>query len=179
MGDYPCEGERGTPPSLLPQERAIFKDLPPGTQPRYPEDGVMKRLVVLVGFAVVAVTVQVDSAIADAPSMKQALFDPKGHEMDWSCGGKTGRSLVFFREDGKRIVTDIRVIDIEDVDINNPVHYGSGSCTTDARLTDTGIIFNGCGSVARDIPLTYDPEDRKTPFKGSGVNCPRIELGPR
>ena len=139
----------------------------------------MKRLGVLVGFAVVAAIVQVDSARADAPSMKQVLFDPKGLDMDWSCGGKSGRSLVFFREDGKRIVTDIRVIDIEDVDINNPVHYGSESCTTDVRLTDNGIVFNGCSSAGRDIPLAYDPENRKTPFKGSGVNRPRIELGPR
>ena len=139
----------------------------------------MKRLVVLFGFSVVAVTAQADCATADAPSMKQVLFDPKGLDMDWSCGGKSGRSLVFFREDGKRIVTDIRVIDIEGVDINNPAPYGSESCTTDARLTDNGIIFNGCSSAGRDIPLAYDPENRKTPFKGSGVNCPRIELGSR
>jgi hypothetical protein len=42
-----------------------------------------------------------------------------------------------------------------------------------------GINIKGCGSASRDIPLAYDPGNKKTPFKGSGVNCPRIELRPR
>jgi hypothetical protein len=140
----------------------------------------MKRLVVLVVFAVVAVMVQADCAMAeDAPSMKQVLLNPKGFDMDWSCGGKSGRSIVFFREDGKKIIADINVVDVKDVDINNPINYGLESCTTDAKLTDNGIIFNGCSSASRVIPLAYDQGNKKTPFKGSGVNCPRIELSPR
>jgi hypothetical protein len=162
----------------------------------------MKRLVVLVVFAVVAVMVQVNCAMAEtkrsegmvtpvkedqtikgqgvvAPSMKQVLFNRKGFDMDWFCGGKSGRSVVFFREDGKKIVADIRVVDIKDVDINNPIHYGSESCTTEAKLTDNGIIFNGCNPASRDIPLAYDPLNEITPFKGSGVNCPSIALSPR
>jgi len=55
--------------------------------------------------------------------------------------------------------------------------------TTPARTIvmalSNGIIFNGCSSTSRDIPLAYDPGNKKTPFKGSGVNCPRIELSPR
>jgi hypothetical protein len=35
-----------------------------------------------------------------------------------------------------------------------------------------GRVRGGCGDVA-------DPGNKKTPFKGSGVNCPRIELSPR
>ena len=162
----------------------------------------MKRLVVMVVFAVVAVMVQVDCAMAetkrsegtvtqvkedqtikgqgvDAPSMKQVLLNPKGFDMDWFCGDKAGRSIVFFREDGKKIVADINVVDIKDIDINNPIHYGSESCTTDATLTDNGIIFNGCNPANREIPLAYDPGNKKTPFKGSGRNCPMIELSPR
>ena len=56
--------------------------------------------------------------------------------------------------------------------------------TTPARTIvmalSNGIIFNGCSSTtSRDTPLAYDPGNKKTPFKGSGVNCPRIELSPR
>jgi hypothetical protein len=165
----------------------------------------MKRLVVLVVFAVVAVMVQVDCAMAemkrsegmvtpvkedqiirgqkvDAPSMEQVLLNPRGFDMDWSCSGKSGHSRVFFlREDEKiveKFVVDIRVVDIENVDINNPINFGAESCTTYAKLTDKGIIFNGCSSASWNIPLAYDPGNEKTPFKGSGVNCPRIELSP-
>jgi len=42
-----------------------------------------------------------------------------------------------------------------------------------------GINFNGCSSYSRDIPLSCDPGNKKTPSKGSGVNCPRIEFSPR
>ena len=42
-----------------------------------------------------------------------------------------------------------------------------------------GIIFYGCGYASRDIPLDYDSGNKKSPFKGSGVNCPRIELSTR
>jgi hypothetical protein len=162
----------------------------------------MKRLVVLVVFAVVAVMVQVDCAMAetkrsegmvtpvkedqiikgqgvDAPSMEQVLFNPRGFDMDWSCSGKSGHSRVFFLREDEKIVVDIRVVDIENVDINNPINFGAESCTTFAKLTDKGIIFNGCSSASWDIPLAYDPGNKKTPFKGSGVNCPRIELSPR
>jgi hypothetical protein len=55
--------------------------------------------------------------------------------------------------------------------------------TTPARIIvmalSNGIIFNGCSSASRDIPLAYDPGSKKTTSKGSGVNCPRIELSPR
>lgn len=162
----------------------------------------MKRLVVLVVFAVVAVMAQVDSAIAetknpeglvtpvkedhvikgkgvDAPSMEQVLLNPKGFDMVWSCGGKSGRSRVFFLREGEAISAQIVVVDIENVDINNPINFGAESCTTYEKLTDKGIIFNGCSSASWDIPLAYDPGNKKTPFKGSGVNCPRIELSPR
>lgn len=163
----------------------------------------MKRLVVLVVFAVVAVMVLVGFATAEtkgseekisqinedqtnkgqvtyaSSSMKQALLDPKGFDMMWSCGGRSGWSRVLFREDGKKIVADITVVEIENVDINKPENYGPERCTTEAKLTDNGVIFNGCSSASRDIPLAYDPENKITPFKGSGPDCPRIELSPR
>jgi hypothetical protein len=162
----------------------------------------MKRLVVLVVFAVVAVMVQVDCAMAetkrsegmatpvkedqiikgqgvDAPSMEQVLLNPRGFDMVWTCGGKSGHSRVFFLREGEAISAQIVVVDIENVDINNPINFGAESCTTNAKLTDKGIIFNGCSKASWDIPLAYDPGNKKTPFKGSGVNCPRIELSPR
>ena len=50
--------------------------------------------------------------------------------------------------------------------------------TTPARTIvmalSNGIIFKGCSSASRDIPLNYDPGNKKTPLKGSGVNCPRL-----
>jgi len=156
------------------------------TQPLNHEENVMKRLVVLAVFAMVAVMVQFDYVMAqtkdhgvDAPSMKQVLLNPKGFDMVWSCGGRSGWSRVFFQDDGKKIVADITVVDIKDVDINNPEYFGPERCTTDTELTDKGIIFNGCSSASRNIPLTYDPGNKKTPFKGSGPNCPKIELSPR
>lgn len=162
----------------------------------------MKRLVVLVMFAVVAMMVLVDCAMAetkrsdgmvtpvkvdqaikgqgaDVPSMEQVLLHPRGFDMDWSCGGKSGHSRVFFLREGEKIVADIRVVDVEDVDINNPINFGAESCTSYAELRDGGIIFYGCRSDSWNIPLAYDPGNKKTPFKGSGVNCPRIELSPR
>jgi hypothetical protein len=162
----------------------------------------MKRLVVLVVFAVVALMVRVDCAMAetkrsdemvtpakedqtiksqgmDAPSMQQVLLNPRGFDMDWSCGGKSGHSRVFFLREDEKIVADIRVVDIEDVDINNPINFGAESCTSYVELRDSGIIFFGCRSDSWNIPLAYDPGNKKTPFKGSGVNCPRIELSPR
>jgi len=162
----------------------------------------MKRLLLLVVFVLVAVMVQADCAMAEtkdsvgmvtpvkedqtsrsqgveAPSMKQVLLNPRGFDMDWSCGGKTGHSRVFFLENGETIVAEIRVVDIDNVDINNPINFGSESCTSYSKLTDTGIIFFGCRSVSWDIPLAYDPGNRKTPFKGGGVDCQRIALSPR
>lgn len=162
----------------------------------------MKRLAVLVVFAVVAVMAQVDCALAetkkpegmatpvkedqtvtgqaaDAPSMLQILLNPKGFDMYWTCGDKSGHSRVFLFREGEKIVADIRVVDIENTDINNPVNFGAESCTSYAKLTDNGIIFNGCNPASWDIPLAYDQGDKKTPFKGSGVNCPMIALSPR
>ena len=159
----------------------------------------MKRLVVLVVIAVVAVMVQVDCAMAetkrsegmvtpvkedqtikgkgvDAPSMEQVLLNPQGFNMEWSCGGKIGHSRVFFLRKDEKIYAEIRVIDIETVDINNPVNFGAESCTTFQELRENGIIFFGCTSASWNIPLAYDPGDKKTPFKGSGVDCPKIEL---
>ena len=161
----------------------------------------MKRLVVLVVFAVVAVMVQVDSAMAEtkgpegmvtpvkedqtikgkevgAPSMVEVLLNPQGFNMDWICGGKSGHSRVFFLRKDEKIVAEIRVIDIDTVDINNPVNFGAESCTTFQELRDNEIIFFGCTSASWNIPLAYYPEDKKTPFSGSGVNCPRIALSP-
>lgn len=147
----------------------------------------MKRLAALVVFAVVSVTMQTDFATAepkksekaDAPTMKEVLFNPKGFDMAWVCGGKSGHSRVFFIREGETIVSEIRVVDIENVDINNPINFGAESCTSYAKLADGGIIFYGCRSDSWDIPLTYDPGNRSTPFKGSGVNCSSIALSPR
>ena len=161
----------------------------------------MKRLVVLVLFAMVAVMVHADCAMAetkgpegmvrpvkedqtikgegvDAPSMEQVLLNPRGFDMEWSCGGKTGHSRVFFLRKDEKIIAEIRVIDIDSVDINNPVNFGAESCTTFQELRDNGIVFFGCTSASWNIPLAYDPGDKKTPFKGGVVDCPRIALSP-
>lgn len=82
----------------------------------------------------------------------------------------------FSLEKNKSIVAEIRVIDIENLDINDPINFGTESCTSYAKLTDKGIVFYGWSSVSRDIPLAYDPGDRSTPFKGGGPNCTRIAL---
>ena len=136
----------------------------------------------LVVFAVIAVMVQVGCATAEtyaSASMKQELLHPKGFDMIWSCGGRSGWSRVFFQEDNEKIVADIAVVDIEDVDINKPENFGPERCTTEAKLTDNGVIFHGCSSAGRDVSLAYDPGNKLTPFKGSGPDCPRIELNPR
>jgi hypothetical protein len=161
----------------------------------------MKRLALLVVLAVVAVLVQIDCAMAEtkgsggmvtsakedqtalgqgvnAPSMQQVLFNPRGFDMDWSCGGKSGHSRVFFLQEGEKIVTEIRVVDIENVDINNPINFGAESCTSYAKWSNSGIVFYGCRSASWDVPLAYDPGNKKTPFKGSGVDCPSIALSP-
>ena len=138
----------------------------------------MKRLVMLVVLAVIVVMAQVDCAMAeDAPSMEQVLLNPQGFTMDWSCGGNTGHSRVLFLRKDEKIIAEIRVIDIENVDINNPVNFGAESCTTFQELRDNGIIFFGCTSATWNIPLAFDPRNKKTPFKGSGENC-KIELSP-
>jgi hypothetical protein len=148
----------------------------------------MKRLVLLVVFAVVAVMVQVDCTMAETkavmgqgvntPSMEQVLLNSKGFDMDWNCGGKSGHSRVFFLRKDEKISADIRVIEIDSVDINNPVNFGAESCTTFQELRENGIVFFGCTSAFWNIPLAYDPGNKKTPFKGSGENCPKIELSP-
>ena len=142
----------------------------------------MKRLVVsavFAVFAVFAVMVQVDSAMAvDAASMEQVLLNPRGFDVDWTCGGKSGHSRVIFLREAEKIVAEIRVVDIENADINNPINYGAESCTSYAKLTDSGIIFYGCSSASWDIPLTYDPGNKEIPFKGSGPNCSKIALSP-
>lgn len=163
----------------------------------------MKRLVGLVVFAVVAVMVVFGFASAEtkgpeekisqvkedqthkgqgtyaSASMKQDLLHPNGFDMIWSYGGRSGWSRVFFRDDGEKIVADIKVVDIENVDINQQEFYTSESCTGNAKLTDNGVIFDGCSNASRDILLAYDPGNKLTPFKGSGPDCPRIELSPR
>jgi hypothetical protein len=139
----------------------------------------MKRLVVLAVVAVVAVMVQIDCTMAaDAPSMEQVLLNPQGFIMEWTCGGKSGNSRVFFLRKDEKIIAEIRVIDVDSIDVNNPVNFGAESCTTFQELRDNGIIFFGCTSASWNIPLAYDPGNKKTPFKGSGVNCPKIEFHP-
>ena len=168
-----------------------------------PKEGVMKRLVVLVGFAVIAVMVRVDCAIAETKgaeekitqtkedqtkkiqetlrsvSMKQALLDPKGLDMHWTCGGRSGWSRVSFKEDDKKIVADITVVEVENIDINRPENFGPERCTTENKLTETGLIFNGCSPAMHDIPLAYTPESKIIVFKASGPDCPKVELSPR
>ena len=148
----------------------------------------MKRLVVLVVSAVVAVMLQVDCAMAeekgpegmvtpvkedqtikgkgvDAPSMEEVLLNPKGFNMEWSCGGKSGHSRVFFIRQDQKIFAEIRVIDIEAVDINNPVNFGAESCSTFQELRVNEIVFFGCTPASWNIPLAYDPGDKKTPLR--------------
>jgi hypothetical protein len=146
----------------------------------------MKRLVVLVVFAVVGVMVQVDCAMAqtkgqevDAPSMKQVLLNPKGFDMNYSCQSRSGWSRVFFQDDGKKIVADITVVNIKNVDINKPENFLLESCTGDAQLIAGGVMFTGCSDESRNVFLAYDPGNKKTPFRGSGRDCPSIELSPR
>lgn len=114
----------------------------------------------------------------EATSIKQALLIPHGFQMEWSCGAKTGHSRVYFLEKNENIVAEIRVVDIENVDINNPINFGAESCTSYAKLTDKGIIFYGCNSASWDVPLTYDAGDKDTPFKGGGRDCQNIALRP-
>ena len=146
----------------------------------------MKRLVVLVVCAAVAVMVQIDCAMAqkkgqgvDAPSMKQVLFNPKGFDMHYSCHSRSGWSRVFFHEEGKKILADITVVDIKNVDINKSENFMLESCTGHAQLMQDGVMFTGCSDESRNIFLAYDPGNMKTTFKGSGRDCPSIELSPR
>ena len=89
-------------------------------------------------------------------SMKQVMLNPKGFNMDWNCRGMLGRSSVVFRDVGSKIVVDID-------------SYGMGGCTTDVKITDNGILFDGCRE--RDFVLTYDPGN-PIPFKGRNrVGC--------
>lgn len=162
----------------------------------------MKQLAVLVVFTVIAVMTQVDGSMAetkspgetvtaakadqtikgqgvDAASIRQALLNPKGFDMDYSCLSRSGHSRVFFREDGQKIVTDISVVDIKNVDINKTGNFELESCTNNAQLTEGGVMFNGCSDESRNVFLAYDPGDRKASFKGSGRDCAKIELSPR
>jgi hypothetical protein len=147
---------------------------------------MMKRLVVVVVVAVVAVMVRVDCAMAqtkgqgvDAPSIKQVLLDRKGFDMHYSCRSRSGWSRVFFHEDGKKILADVTVVDIKNVDINKSENFMLESCTGGAQLMDDGIMFTGCSDESRNIFLAYDPGNMKAPFKGSGRDCASIELSPR
>jgi hypothetical protein len=153
----------------------------------------MKRFVLLIVFAMAGMMVLVSCATmepkkseekispvkqaqantvqgADASSsMKQVLLNPKGFYMRWTCHGNSGISTVVFREDANDLVA---VID-------NSRNSRLLSCTSDAKFTDNGIIFNGCNVGSRDIPLTYDPGNKETPFKGSkGGACSSVELSP-
>jgi len=162
----------------------------------------MKRLVLVVVIAVVAVMVQVDCAMAetkrpegmatpvkedktnkgqgvDASSMKQVLLNPKGFDMNYSCQSRSGWSRVFFQNDGKKIVADITVVDIHNVDTNKSENFMLESCTGGAQLMADGVMFTGCSDESRNIFLAYDPGNKKTPFRGSGRDCPSIELSPR
>ncbi|HEX9206399.1 MAG TPA: hypothetical protein VF853_10795 [Candidatus Deferrimicrobiaceae bacterium] len=61
--------------------------------------------------------------------------------MEWSCGTITGHSRVFSLEKNESFVAEIRVIDIGNLDINNPINIGTESYTSYAKLTDKGIGF--------------------------------------
>ncbi len=139
----------------------------------------MKRrgIIILIVCVFVGVIAGTGHAV-EAPSIKQALLIPKGFDLEWLCGARSGHSRVIFLEEEEKIIAEIRVIDIENVDINNPVNFGAESCSSYAKLTDKGIIFYGCNPVMWDIPLAYDPGDTNTPFKGSGRECAKISLIP-
>jgi len=146
----------------------------------------MKRLVALGVFAVVGVMVQVDCAMAqtkgqtvDTQSMTQVLLNPKGFDMIYSCQSRSGWSRVFFQDDGKKIVADITVANIKNVDTNKPENFMLESCTGSAQLMSDGVMFTGCSDESRNIFLAYDTGNKKTPFRGSGRDCPSIELSPR
>jgi hypothetical protein len=135
----------------------------------------MKQLGVMVVFAMVAAIVPVGADAVQAadtsPPMKQVLLNPKGFDMTWTCNasyGATidGRSHIVFRQDGDTIA----------VEINSYMH---GGCNSQAVLTDNTVMFDGCHIASHYTTLSYDPGNKKTPFKGTGWDCPRVELSPR
>ena len=135
----------------------------------------MKRLGVLVVFAMVAVTVPVDADEVQAedtsPPMKQVLLNPNGFDMAWTCNASygasiDGRSHIVFRQDGNTVI----------VEIDSNMY---GRCNSQAALTDNTVMFDGCHIASHNTTLSYDPGNKKTPFKGTGWDCPRVELRPR
>ena len=135
----------------------------------------MKQLGAMVVFAMVAVMVPVGAnevqAADTSPPMKQVLLNPKGFDMTWTCiasYGATvdGRSHIVFRQDGNTIA----------VEINSYTH---GGCNSQAVLTDNTVMFDGCHIASHYTILSYDTGNKITPFKGTGWDCPRVELSPR
>lgn len=87
---------------------------------------------------------------------RQALLNPSGFNVDWNCGGSTGRSFVTFREDGEKIVVDIS-------------NYGRGACKSEAKMTDSGLVWDGCKDTG--IAMSFDASNKGIPFKGQSSRC--------
>jgi hypothetical protein len=97
-----------------------------------------------------------ESAGGSQLTARQALLNPSGFNVDWNCGGSSGRSHVTFGEDGEKIV----------IDINN---YGRGSCKSEAKMTDSGIAWDGCKDTG--IVMSFDASNKEIPFKGQSSRC--------
>lgn len=94
---------------------------------------------------------------AGAPlSARQAALNPNGFNVDWNCGGSSGRSYLTFRDEGEKIV----------VDINN---YARGACKSEAKITESSFTFDGCRDTG--IIVSYDPSNIETPFKAQSPRC--------
>jgi hypothetical protein len=96
------------------------------------------------------------NGLTSPPTLRQALLNPNGFNVDWSCRSSTGRSFVTFREESGKII----------VDINN---FARGSCKSEAKLTDSGAIWDGCREAG--IAMSFDANNKEIPFKGQGPSC--------
>ncbi len=95
-------------------------------------------------------------ATGAAIQIKQALLNRNGFNVNWYCGNTIGRSFVTFLEESGKII----------VDINN---YAAGECKSEAKVTDTGAILDGCREAK--IAMSFDANNKGVPFKGKGPRC--------
>lgn len=115
----------------------------------------------------------------DAASIRHALLNPNGFDMNYSCLGRSGHSRVIFREDGQNFVADISVIDIKNVDMSKSENFELETCTSNAQLSEGGVMFSGCSDESHNIFLAFEQGNKKTAFMGHGRDCPMVELSPR
>ena len=124
-----------------------------------------KLMIIFVGviFTLLCITIsnsyaQEKTVTVGADKIKSILFGQKEWILEWSCNnGYAGLTDVIFEDHGKKIVAKL----------NNPDYRKK--CKRKVTITSNGFKMYSCWDHI--VPMIFDPNDHRDPFKGDNQSC--------